>query len=108
MVKVTIESDGETIVYVGEFVFGSVVSEAGDSYAANSFLIGEMDSKQLPMILANVTAGHLVEIGKDKEFPDATVIDLMADYGLEVDKIAKREVLARKDTLLRDISLMPV
>lgn len=106
MVKVTIESNGETIVYVGEFVFGSVVSEAGDSYAANSFLIGEMASKQLPMILANVTAGHLVEIGKNKEFPDMTVIGLLANYGIEVNKAVKQEVLARKNALPRDIGRM--
>ena len=108
MVKVTIEMDGKVSVLNGEFFYGFIVNkrEAGEIYYSESSIRGNMNPEKFPQILADTTVECLVRIARGDECAEMMTASMLSEYDIKVHENVKKEILARKDSLLRDISRM--
>lgn len=65
MIKVIVQTDDQIIVYEGDFFYGFVLNEIEGGYRTEQMVLGGINPKDIPMILAKTTVGALSKIHED-------------------------------------------
>lgn len=102
MVKVIIMTDGEVIEKEGEFFFGFTAKEVdNDGVLTDSAIIGEMDSRRIPGILADASVEAIMRLREDDVLRRADALIQLDQY---TSKSVKEKIVSDSGVLSDAIS----
>ena len=101
MVKVIIQTEKETITKEGDFILGSVLKDVGPDYVANNHLVGEVNEKQFPHIVAEVALDILERATKGDALE---TLSAFMEFKEHIDKGMAERLKARKKGFLGSVA----